>query len=234
VNLGDQIQWISEDTIELYLGEPVAHETLVCVEKISRWIHLTQPGWLVDYCYGFGVFSLVVRPERIDVPILVDELSDIMNRPASDIGFSDARVIEIPVCYSPEFGLDLQLISETINLSVDRIIDLHCGRDYRVLATGFVPGFAYLGETDHAIHLPRRDTPRTRIPAGSVAIAENQTVVYPRETPGGWHIIGRMPGSIVSLSKDAINAKLDMGRLVRFKSISMDEFLAIEAADDPG
>ena len=234
MNLGDQIQWISEDTIELYLGEPVAHETLVCVEKISRWIHLTQPGWLVDYCYGFGVFSLVVRPERIDVPILVDELSDIMNRPASDIGFSDARVIEIPVCYSPEFGLDLQLISETINLSVDRIIDLHCGRDYRVLATGFVPGFAYLGETDHAIHVPRRDTPRTRIPAGSVAIAENQTVVYPRETPGGWHIIGRMPGSIVSLSKDAINAKLDMGRLVRFKSISMDEFLAIEAADDPG
>ncbi len=97
-----------------------------------------------------------------------------------------------------------------------------------------MPGFAYLGETDHAIHLPRRDTPRTRIPAGSVAIAENQTVVYPRETPGGWHIVGRMPGSIVSLSKDAINAKLQMGRLVRFKSISMDEFLTIGAADDPG
>jgi inhibitor of KinA len=234
VNLGDRIQWISEDTVELHIGKPVANDTLVRVEKISQWIHLTQPEWLVDYCYGFGVFSLVVRPERIDVPILVDELSDIMNRPASDIDFSDARVIEIPVCYSPEFGLDLQLISETINLSVDRIIDLHCGRDYRVLATGFVPGFAYLGETDHAIHLPRRDTPRTRIPAGSVAIAENQTVVYPRETPGGWHIIGRMPGSIVSLSKDAINAKLEMGRLVRFKSISMDDFLTIEAADDPG
>ena len=128
----------------------------------------------------------------------------------------------------------MQSISEATNVAVDTIIDLHCGRDYRVLATGFVPGFAYLGETDHAIHLPRRDTPRTRIPAGSVAIAENQTVVYPRETPGGWHIIGRMPGSIVSLSKDAINAKLQMGRLVRFKSISMDEFLTIEAADDPG
>jgi len=154
VNLGDRIQWISEDTIELYLGEPVAHETLVCVEKISRWIHLTQPGWLVDYCYGFGVFSLVVRPERIDVPILVDELTVILDRSASDIDLEDSQVIEIPVCYSPDFGLDLQSISEATNVSVDAIIDLHCGRDYRVLATGFVPGFAYLGETDHAIHLP--------------------------------------------------------------------------------
>ena len=234
MNLGDRIQWISEDTVELHIGKPVANDTLVRVEKISQWIHVTRPEWLIDYCYGFGVFSLIVRPERIETTTLIAELSDILNDQASEIALGDSQVIEIPVCYSLEFGLDLQLISETINLSVDRIIDLHCGRDYRVLATGFVPGFAYLGETDQAIHLPRRDTPRTRIPAGSVAIAENQTVVYPRETPGGWHIIGRMPGSIVSLSKDAINAKLEMGRLVRFKSISMDDFLTIEAADDPG
>ena len=234
MSLGARIQWISEDTVELHLGEPVANDTLACVEKISQWIHVIQPEWLIDYCYGFGVFSLVVCPERIDTSTLSDELSDILNKPASEIDLRDAPVIEIPVCYSPEFGLDLQSISDTTNLSVDRIIDLHCGRDYRVLATGFVPGFAYLGETDQAIHLPRRDTPRTRIPAGSVAIGENQTVVYPKETPGGWHIIGRMPGSIVSFSRDAINAKLEMGRSVRFKPISMDEFIKIEASDDPG
>jgi inhibitor of KinA len=234
VSLGARIQWISEDTVELHLGKPVANDTLVRVEKISRWIHVTRPEWLVDYCYGFGVFSLVVRPERIETSTLISELSDILIDQASEIALGDSQVIEIPVCYAPEFGLDLQSVSETINLSVDRIIDLHCGRDYRVLATGFVPGFAYLGETDHAIHLPRRDTPRTRIPAGSVAIAENQTVVYPKETPGGWHIIGRMPGSIVSFSRDAIKAKLEMGRSVRFKPISMDEFIKIEASDDPG
>ncbi len=234
MNLGDRIQWISEDTVELHLGKPVANDTLVRVEKISRWIHVTRPEWLVDYCYGFGVFSLVVRPERIETSTLISELSDILIDQASEIALGDSQVIEIPVCYSPEFGLDLQSISDTTNLSVDRIIDLHCGRDYRVLATGFVPGFAYLGETDHAIHLPRRDTPRTRIPAGSVAIAENQTVVYPKETPGGWHIIGRMPGSIVSFSRDVIKAKLEMGRSVRFKPISMDEFIKIEASDDPG
>lgn len=234
MNLRDRIQWISEDTIELHLGEPVANETLACVEKITQWIHVTQPEWFIDYRYGFGILSLVLRPERIETPALIAELSDILSKHPAEMALGDSPVVEIPVCYSPEFGLDLQSISETTNLSVDAIIDLHCKRDYRVLATGFVPGFAYLGETNHAIHLPRRDTPRTRIPAGSVAIAENQTVVYPRETPGGWHIIGRMPGSIVSLSQDAINAKLEMGRLVRFKSISMDEFVRIEAADDLG
>ncbi|MEL0224725.1 MAG: hypothetical protein VXA12_10795, partial [Gammaproteobacteria bacterium] len=62
MNLGDRIQWISEDTVELHIGKPVANDTLVRVEKISQWIHLTQPEWLIDYCYGFGVFSLVVRP----------------------------------------------------------------------------------------------------------------------------------------------------------------------------
>ena len=128
---------------------------------------------------------------------------------------------------------DLQLISETTELPVDQIIELHCSRDYRVLATGFVPGFGYLGETDPRIHLPRRDAPRTRLPRGSVAIAENQTVIYPRETPGGWNIIGRMPGSIVSVTRDSIDAKFAVGRLVRFQSISMDEFQAIEALDDP-
>ena len=234
MNLGESIQWISEDTIELHLGEPVAHETLFCVEKISHWIHVTRPEWLIDYCYGFGIFSLLVRPECIDTPTLIAELSDILSKQASETALGDSQVVEIPVCYSPEFGLDLQSISDTTNLSVDRIIDLHCGRDYRVLATGFVPGFAYLGETDHAIHLPRRDSPRTRIPAGSVAIAENQTVVYSKETPGGWHIIGRMPGSIVSFSRETINAKLEMGRSVRFKPISMEEFIKIETSDDPG
>ena len=233
MNLDGRIQWVSEDTVEVRLGDPVARETLASIEKISHWIRLKKPEWLIDFCYGFGVLSLVVRPERIDTLILIDEFCSVLNRPTSEIDQEDSQVIEIPVCYSQEFGLDLRSISETTNLSVNEIIDLHCGRDYRVLATGFVPGFAYLGETDHVIHLPRRDTPRTRVPAGSVAIAENQTAIYPKETPGGWHIIGRMPGSVVSRSTDSINAKLEMGRSVRFKSISMDEFAKIEAMDDP-
>ena len=233
VNLRERIEWISEDTLEIRLGDPIAPETLCFVEMVSHCIDLEKPQWLIDHCYGFGILSVVVHPALITEASLIDLLTNALSRSLSESGPSDLHVIEIPVCYAPEFGWDLQLISDTTKLPVDQIIELHCSRDYRVLATGFVPGFGYLGETDPRIRLPRRDAPRTRIPRGSVAIAENQTVIYPRETPGGWNIIGRMPGSIVSVTRDSINAKFAMGRLVRFQSISMDEFQAIEALDDP-
>lgn len=232
MNLEQRIEWISEDTLEIRLGDPVATETLSIVERISHGIDLEKPAWLIDHCYGFGVLSLVVHPAMLDQASLLDSLTHVLSRSLDGRDSSDSDVIEIPVCYAPEFGLDLQSIGEATGLSVEQMIELHCSRDYRVLATGFVPGFGYLGETDPRIQLPRRDTPRTRIPRGSVAIAENQTVIYPTETPGGWNIIGRMPGSIVSVTRDSIDAKFSMGRLVRFQSISMDEFQAIEALDD--
>ena len=233
MNLEERIEWISEDTIEVRLGDPVATETLSFVEMISHWIDLERPAWLIDHCYGFGVLSLVIHPALIDEASLINWVTNVLSRPLDDRYSNDSDVIKISVCYAPEFGLDLQSIGEATGLSVEQIIELHCSRDYRVLATGFVPGFGYLGETDPRIQLPRRDSPRTRIPRGSVAIAENQTVIYPRETPGGWNIIGRMPGSIISVTRDSVDAMFATGRLVRFQSISMDEFQSIEALDDP-
>ena len=233
MNLEERIEWISEDTIEVRLGDPVATETLSFVEMISHWIDLERPAWLIDHCYGFGVLSLVIHPALIDEASLINSFTNVLSRPLDERYSNDSDVIEISVCYAPEFGLDLQSIGEATGLSVEQIIELHSSRDYRVLATGFVPGFGYLGETDPRIQLPRRDTPRTRIPPGSVAIAENQTVIYPRETPGGWNIIGRMPGSIISVTRDSVDAMFATGRLVRFQSISMDEFQSIEALDDP-
>lgn len=225
----DSIQWVSEDVAEICLGEPLAEDTFQQIRGISQWIDATRPDWLVDYCYGFGVLSVTVDPRLASTAILVDMLkiaSSSQQFTSTDIS---NEIVEIPVCYDLEFGLDLEFLSTVNRLSVDEIISLHRDRDYRVLATGFVPGFAYLGETDQRIQLPRRDTPRTRIPAGSVAIAENQTVIYPNESPGGWHIVGRMPGSIVRLSDTAIEAKLAMGVLVRFKEISRTDFDHIEA-----
>ncbi len=232
VNLETRLEWISEDTLEICLGDPVATETLSFAEMISHWIDLERPTWLIDHCYGFGILSLVVHPALIDKASMIDWLTHVLSRSLDGRDSSDSGVIEIPVCYASEFGLDLQSTGEATGLSVEQIIELHCARDYRVLATGFVPGFGYLGETDPRIQLPRRNTPRTRILRGSVAIAENQTVIYPTETPGGWNIIGRMPGSIVSVTRDSIDAKFAIGRSVRFHSISMDEFQAIEALDD--
>ena len=227
------MQWVSEDTIEIHLGDPVASETLEKVERLSRWIKATPLPWLVDYCYGFGLLNLVVRPDLISVRQLNQTLHDLLEPASESSSQTELDLIEIAVCYDPAFGIDLKSISERIHLSIDAVVKAHHSRDYRVLATGFVPGFAYLGETDPRLHLPRLDVPRTRIPAGSVAIAENQTVIYPKQTPGGWHIIGRMPGSIVSLNDQSIHAQLSMGKSVRFRPISLAEFQRLEAAHAP-
>ena len=228
------MQWVSEDTIEIHLGDPVASETLEKVERLSRWIKATPLPWLVDYCYGFGLLNLVVRPDLISVRQLNQTLHDLLEPASESSSQTELDLIEIAVCYDPAFGIDLKSISERTHLSIDAVVEAHHSRDYRVLATGFVPGFAYLGETDPRLHLPRLDVPRTRIPVGSVAIAENQTVIYPKQTPGGWHIIGRIPGSIVSFTNQSIHAQLSMGKSVRFRPISLAEFQRLEAAHAPG
>jgi KipI family sensor histidine kinase inhibitor len=103
---------------------------------------------------------------------------------------SGARV-EIPVMYGYDDGPDLEAVASSTGLSPDAVIDQHAAAEYRVYMLGFAPGFAYLGPLPAALRLPRRAEPRVRVPAGSVAIAGAQSAVYPQETAGGWHLIGR-------------------------------------------
>ena len=103
----------------------------------------------------------------------------------------DSPVIEIPFDYSEEFALDLEYISETKNLAKRKIIEIFTSKIYRVFMLGFLPGFAYMGEVDERIAVPRKETPRLKVPKGSVGIAGNQTGIYPLESPGGWQIIGK-------------------------------------------
>jgi KipI family sensor histidine kinase inhibitor len=98
------------------------------------------------------------------------------------------RLHRIPVTYD---GQDLDDVAARLELSRDRIVEIHTSAIYRVFLVGFVPGWAYLGPLAEELELPRRQVPRTLVPAGSVAIAGRQTGIYPLPTPGGWHLIGR-------------------------------------------
>lgn len=102
-----------------------------------------------------------------------------------------ARLVEIPTRYGGEFGPDLTFVAAHNHLTEDEVIRLHTSVVYRVYLLGFLPGFAYLGSVPESIAVPRLETPRTRVPAGSVGIAGRQTGIYPLESPGGWRIIGR-------------------------------------------
>lgn len=141
-----------------------------------------------------------------------------------------SRLVEIPVCYGGAFGEDLEALALKRNLSVEEVIAIHSGAVYHVHMLGFVPGFAYLGGLDARLATPRRDMPRLHVPAGSVAIGGAQTGVYPLDTPGGWHLIGRTPLHLFkpnAMPPSLLNA----GDAVRFVPISVQEFAARSKAD---
>ncbi len=133
------------------------------------------------------------------------------------------RNLHIPVCYSLKYGLDLPEISKHIKLPVDEIIRLHTAGKYKVYMLGFLPGFAYMGDVDERIAVPRKSEPRLSIEPGSLGIAGTQTGIYPLASPGGWQIIGRTPVKLFDKEKgDAVYFRA--GDEVEFYTITEDEF----------
>jgi KipI family sensor histidine kinase inhibitor len=127
----------------------------------------------------------------------------------------DRGVVEIPVVYD---GVDLDDVARATGLEPDEVIARHTGSSFRVDFCGFAPGFGYLSGLDEALWLPRRSTPRTRVPAGSVAIASEYSAVYPGVSPGGWHLLGTTSTRVWDVDRDP-PALLEPGTDVRFVRI---------------
>jgi len=140
--------------------------------------------------------------------------------------FDTAAEIEILVCYGGEFGPDLAAVAAHAGLDESAFIAAHAAAGYRVAMLGFAPGFPYLLGLDPRLHAPRRAQPRTRVPAGSVAIGGAQTGIYPRELPGGWQIIGRTPLALFDATRST-PALIAPGQSVRFRAIDANAFAAL-------
>jgi KipI family sensor histidine kinase inhibitor len=140
-----------------------------------------------------------------------------------------ARLWRIPACYDPSLAPDVVEVGERTGLSAEAVAELHASVPYSVYMLGFLPGLPYMGELPEKLRLARRVTPRTRLPAGSVAIATNMTIVYPLESPGGWHLIGRTPVRLFDTGR-ASPALLAPGDTVRFHPISVEEFERLSEA----
>ncbi len=140
-------------------------------------------------------------------------------------------VIRIPVCYGDEFGPDLNEVAAYHSMSSEEVVRIHTGADYTIYAIGFAPGFPYLGGMSESIAVPRKGTPRLRIPEGSVGIAGTQTGIYPLETPGGWQIIGRTPLRLFQPEQDP-PVLLTAGRTVQFYPITAAQYEAWHHLDD--
>jgi inhibitor of KinA len=137
------------------------------------------------------------------------------------------RRVEIPVCYDEEFALDLDRVANHTSLTPDAIVTLHSSAEYTVACIGFMPGFPFLAGLPQQLRVPRLESPRTKVSAGSVAIANAQAGVYPLESPGGWNVLGRTPLQLFRVNENPPTL-LRPGDRVQFRRITRAQFDVFE------
>lgn len=137
------------------------------------------------------------------------------------------RRVQIPVCYDEEFALDLDRVANHTSLTPDAIVMLHSSAEYTVACIGFMPGFPFLAGLPQQLRVPRLESPRTKVSAGSVAIANAQAGVYPLESPGGWNVLGRTPLQLFRVNENPPTL-LRPGDCVQFRRITRAQFDVFE------
>ena len=164
-------------------------------------VKLRESGKYVEVIPGYdslvGVFDLAQYAQD-SVKRHIEDILARENFGQTELG----PLLEIPVHYGGENGPDMDRICETSKLSLDGVIAKHSGQTYRVCMMGFIPGFTFLSPAPKELHHPRLATPRAKVPAGSIGIANWQTGIYGLESPGGWQIIGRTPLSIFDAKRE--------------------------------
>lgn len=184
-----------------------------CVPAYSSLTVFYNPGSLIKEIRNNETISDIVK----------EKLEDILER-ENDFLPDKPRKVKVPVCYDETFAPDIKFIKQEKKISKQDIIKLHSSLEYRVYMLGFLPGFAYMGEIDKSLVMPRKSTP-DKVQAGSVGVAGNQTGIYPINSPAGWHIIGRTPIKLYEMGgENAFTTFFQPGDIVEFYSISRDEF----------
>jgi inhibitor of KinA len=214
----------SDQALLVYLGEEIgaaAHERVVRLLRLLQqepiqWVRNVQPA----YCSLLITFDSTA----VDHAGVQAKLTEYETR-AGKMPPGKPRVVEVPVCYGGEFGPDLDDVAARRGLLPEKVVELHIARTYRAYFLGFAPGFAYLGDLAEELAMPRIETPRKEVAAGSVGIAGRQTAVYPFATPGGWRLIGRTPLEIFRKDREPMGL-IAIGDQVKFRPITRSEFVA--------
>ncbi|GAB6190676.1 5-oxoprolinase subunit PxpB [Desulfocastanea catecholica] len=180
---------------------------------------------IVEYLPAYRSITFIYNPLLISFGQLQDKLVDLYQK-VGESSLPAPQIIELPVCYGGEFGPDLAYVAKSHSLSEKDVILLHSQPDYFVYMLGFSPGFPFLGGLPETLHTPRQESPRKKVPAGSVGIANGQTGVYPVDSPGGWQLIGRTPMKLFDEKRDD-PFLLAAGNILKFKPVSEKEYYSI-------
>jgi inhibitor of KinA len=203
-------------------GDGIDHVVNEKVRAMTALLKKNLPTGVEAVVPAYRSLSILYDP-LATTPAGLAEILHALEADSGAVEIAEAKVVPIPVCYGSEFGLDIGVVAEHTGLREDEIVAIHSSVDYPIYMIGFTPGFCYLGGLDRRLRTPRRKTPRTNLPAGSVGLAESQTGVYPVDSPGGWQIIGRTPLRLFAPARE--NPFLyEAGNRIRFVPITKAEF----------
>ena len=220
----------SENSTIVYFSERPCSQTSDQIAYTANALKIRLGEDLIDLIPSYHSLLVIYDPLKIGFQKIEQEIRNTIGQWTSNNQSQQSRTVELPVYYSPESGPDLQRIADHSGLSIDQVIELHQQTEYTVYTMGFAPGFAYLGEVDERIAMPRLATPRHNVPQGAVAIADRQTAIYPSQSPGGWNIVGLCPIRLFNAKKQP-HTLMQVGDKIRFISIDRDEFIQLDRSD---
>lgn len=222
---------IHSKLIELVWPKEISSETLMEQQQVRQFFENEYSDGIREIRMGFNTLSMKLRIE-ITEEDCADILEEIKQLPKILSTFS-FKIWKIPVCYCTEFGRDLENLSHLHQISPDEIVKLHSEAFYTLHFYGFLPGFMYLGGLNQRLFTPRKKSPERSMPEGTVAIGGQQTGIYPSESPGGWHAIGKCPVRLFDIRKE-IPVIPSVGDKIKFEPISRDAFEDIRHLSNQG
>lgn len=218
-----------EAAVLLEFGEAIS-------PAINRWVHQTartireaHPQGIWGIVPAYTTLLIEYDPATWEAADIIDWLGHLSVEDLS----GDPRLFRIPVCYGGEHGPDFDEVCRRLDMPPEDLILRHSQRAYYIYCIGFSPGFPLCGLLPEELRLPRRDSPRAQVPAGSVAIAGAQAGIYPLRSPGGWHILGRTPAQLFFLDRDPAIVYRPGDRL-QFRAVSTEEFSHLQEEQQRG
>jgi KipI family sensor histidine kinase inhibitor len=213
-------------------------EPLKGIHELSQMLFANQPSWAAEIVPGLDSLIIRLRDSVGDLKVTREQALEDVQKITAQLEKLKRRETYptkthiIQVCYHPDLALDLPAIAKTCKLSIEQTIHLHKSSLYTADILGFMPGFAYFSGLNPLLRLPRLASPRPAVPKGSVAIAELQTAIYPRTTPGGWNIIGRSPNKLFDIDQNPPGLFM-AGDHMQIQEISLDEFQRLDQTSKP-
>jgi KipI family sensor histidine kinase inhibitor len=206
-----------EDAVRIGFGDAIDLETNKAIRKLYLFLKSLQRKDIIDVIPSFRSCLIHFNSSRTSyddfVSFLKDKEGEIVSVHVPEPGFH-----EIPVQYGGEYGPDMEFVCSYTGLNEEEVVEIHTATAYTVFAVGFIPGFPYMGTLDKRIYAPRLETPRLKVPEGSVGLAQLQTGIYSFESPAGWRIIGKTHIQLFDPRKEPYSL-LRMGDMVRFVAV---------------